>query len=412
MAGNTPTTLASRLKEQYNGDISTLVPGNTELVKLKFRKDIETGKAAVFDVSLSDELGFSVGQGSVSLLGNIPQQAAKATVEGFSLILQSLVSYDLITRANSERKAFASFASGKFLNMTDSFQRRQEILHCWGREGLGKVTANTAGTNETVLTISEDSWCPTLWLGLKGSVLEAFTAKTGGTQHNGDLTVKSVNVVNRTVTVTATGNAYSAVAANDHLFFKGTHDAGHIGLMSIAKNQSTLFGIDASVYELWKGNSYDVGTSALTLGKLLQAAALAANKGCNEDLKALVPVKTFQSLVSDEAALRQYNATSYSKEKAENGFKRISFAGASGDIEVIPYHFMKEGEAVLFPPKWTYLLGSSEMTMSLAKDGDMIFDVYNSSDKELRLYSDMQLFVERPGYLTYLSRSDGKALHA
>lgn len=402
MGALTPTNLASRLKEQFNGDISQLVPGSAELVKLKFRRDIELGKSAVFDVQLSDELGFTVGQGDITLNGNINQSAARATVDAYSLVLQSRVSYDLISRASSEKKAFAKFVDSKFIPMAESFQRRQEILHCWGRDSLGQVSSNSSG----VLTLTEGSFCPTLWLGLKGAVIEAWTAKTGGSQHNGDLTVSAVDVANRTVTVTGTS---SSVVGNDYLFFKGTQDAGPYGLMAIAKNSSSLFGISASTYSLWAGNSYDVGTSALTLGKLLQAAALAANKGCNEKLKALVPIGAFQSLVSDEAALRQYTAYT---EKAENGFKRISFYGASGEIEVVPYHFMKAGEFVLFPERWTYILGSSEMTMALAKDGDMIFDLEASSSKEMRLFSDTQLFVERPGYLVYGSRSDGKALNA
>lgn len=403
MAANTPTTLASRLKEQFNGDISSLVPGSAELVKLKFRRDIELGKSAIFDVQLSDELGFSSGQGDITLNGNINQSAARATVDAWSLILQSQVSYDLISRASTEKKAFAKFVDSKFIPMAESFQRRQEILHMWGRDGLGKVTGNASG----VLTISADTWCPTLWLGLKGAVITAYTAKTGGTQHNADLTVSAVDVVNRTVTVTGTN---SAVVANDHLFFKGTYDTGHYGLYNIAANTGLMFGISAASYELWKGNFYDVGTSALTLGKLLQACALAANKGCEEPLKALIPVKTFQSLVSDEAALRQYGAD-YSKERATNGFKRISFAGASGDIEVVPYKFMKEGQFVVFPERWTYLLGSSEMTYQLGRDGDLTFDVPTSSSKEMRLYSDMQIFCEKPGFLVYGYRSDGLALH-
>jgi hypothetical protein len=402
MAANTPTSLASRLKEQFNGDISTLVPGSAELVKLKFRRDIELGKSAVFDVQLSDELGFSVGQGDVTLNGNINQASARATVDAYSLILQSQVSYDLITRASTEKKAFAKFVDSKFIPMAESFQRRQEIMHLYGRDSIGELSGNTSG----VLALTEASFCPTLWLGLKGAVLEAWTAKTGGSQHNGDLVVSAVDVANRTVTVTGTN---SAVVNGDFLFFKGTHDAGHYGLMSIAKNTGTLFGISAATYELWKGSSYDVGTSALTLGKILQAAALAANKGCAEKLRALIPIAAFQSLVSDESALRQYTAFT---EKLENGGKRISFYGASGEIEVVPYHFMKAGEFLIFPERWTYNLGSSEMVYALGKDGDLSFDIPTSSAKEMRLFSDLQIFCERPGYLVYGSRSDGKALNA
>lgn len=403
MSGNTPTSLASRVKERFNNDITTLVPGANILCKLPFRDDLALGKNANFDVQLSDELGFSSGQGSVTLNGAIAQSTARATVDAYSLILQYQASYDLIARAeNGDKAAFANFTSSKFIPATESFQRRQEIMHMYGRDGLGKVTGNSSGT----LTISADTWCPTLWMGLKGAVLEAFTAKTGGSQHNTDLTVSSIDVANRTVTVTGTS---AAVVANDHLFFKGTHDAGHYGLMTIARNTGSLFGISATTYALWAANSYDVGTSALTMGKLLEAAAMSANKGCDEKLRVHVPTKAFQSLVTDEAALRQYGAN-YSEDKAKNGFRSISFFGASGELEIIPYKFMKEGEFIMYPERWTYVIGSSKMAMELAGD-KMWFDVSTTSDKEMRLFSDLQIFCERPGYITYGTRSDSLALH-
>lgn len=403
MASNTPTTLASRLKEQYNGEISNLVPGETVLVKLKFKDEVSLGKAAIFDVQLSDELGFSVGQGSVSLNGSIAQTSAKASVDAYTLVLQAQASYDLISRASSEKKAFAKFTDSKFIPMTESFQRRQELMHMYGRDGLGVVTGNTAG----VLTISEATWCPTIWMALKGAVIQAWTAKTAGTQHNGDLTVSAIDVANRTVTVTGTN---AAVVANDHLFFKGTYDQGHIGLMTIAQNTGTLFGISAATNALWASNVYDVGTSAITLGKLLQAASLSANKGCLEKLKVLVPVGAFQALVNDQSALRVYDAQ-YNEDQAKNGFKSISFFGASGELEIIPYKYIKQGEFIMFPERWTSILGSSKMVNQLNGD-DMIFDMPNSTDKEMRLYSDLQIFCERPGYITYGRRSDGKALSA
>ncbi|RYZ74261.1 MAG: hypothetical protein EOP09_00685 [Proteobacteria bacterium] len=403
MAASTPTTLASRLKEQYNGEISNLVPGETVLVKLKFREEISLGKSAEFDVQLSDELGFSVGQGDVSLNGSIAQTSARASVNAYTLVLQAQASYDLISRASTDKKAFAKFSDSKFIPMTESFQRRQELLHMYGRDGIGQVTSNTAG----VLLITEASWCPTVWMALKGAVINAYTAKTAGTIHNGDLTVAAVNVLTREVTVTGTN---AAVVANDQLFLKGTYDQGHIGLMTIARNTGTLFGINAVGNPLWSANSYDVGTSAITLGKLLAAAALSANKGCLEKLKVLVPVSAFQALVNDQAALRQYSAD-YKEDQAKNGFKSISFFGASGELEIVPYKYIKQGEFVMFPERWTSIIGSSKMVNTLNGD-DMIFDMPNNTAKEMRLFSDVQLFIERPGYVTYGTRSDGKALGA
>ncbi len=406
---STPSTLASRLKEKYNNGISNLVPTSTVLMRrIKFRKDLTPGEKARFDVQLDHEQGFSVGQGEITLNAAVAQNSAKAEVEGYSVILRSRVSYDLISRAKSNKQAFAQFHDKRFIPMTESYQKRCEILSMgYGRQGLGVVTGNSSG----VLTISPASWCPSLWLGMKGAVLEAFTSTaTGATQHNTSLTVSAINVANRTVTVTGTS---TSVVANDILFLKDHHiDSGSApyGLMDIAKNTGTLYNISASTEALWASTSYNVGTSPLSLGKILEAAGYAADKGCDEKLTCLVPVKCFQGLVSDESALRDHGAK-YSKSKAENGFEAISFFGATGEIEVVPYMFCKEGEFVMFPERFTYRIGSSDMTPALAKDGDIIFDLESTSAKEMRLFSEFTIFCEKPGWIVYGTRSDSAALH-
>lgn len=405
---STPTTLASRLKEQYNKGISNLVPTSTVLMrKIKFKEDLAPGEKTRFDVQLDHEQGFSVGQGELTLNPAVAQNTAKAEVEGYQVILRSRVSYDLITRAKSSKKAFATFNDKKFIPMTESYQKRCEILSIgYGRQGLGTVTANSSG----VLTISPATWCPALWLGMKGAVLEAFTSTaTGATQHDGDLTVSAINIANKTVTVTGTS---TAVVANDILFLKDHHiDSGSApyGLFDIAKNAGTLYNISAATEALWASYQYDVGTSPLSLGKILEAAGYAADKGCDEKLTCLVPVKAFQGLAADESALRSYDGK-YSK-KAENGFEAISFYGATGELEIMPYMFIKEGEFIMFPERFVYRIGSSDMTPAVGKDGDIIFDLESSSAKEMRLYSEFTIFCEKPGWIVWGNRSDGNALH-
>lgn len=406
---NTPSTIASRLKEVYNDGITQLVPSTNELAgkRLKFKKELELGKQVVFDVQLSHELGFTVGQGELTLNAAIAQTAAKATVDAYQIILRSRVSYDLINRAKTTKAAFARFNDSKFIPMVESFRKREEIHAIYGRDGLGKVSANASG----VLTISADTWAPSLWLGLEDAVLEAFDSKAASaTQRNGNLTITSVDIVNRTVTVSGTS---TAVVANDHLYFKGDRTAtahnGPVGLMHIARNTGSLYGISAATYALWSSNSYDVGTSALTLAKILAAAAKSADKGCAEKLTCLVPVSCFQNLVSDQAALRQYDA-SYSKSKMENGAESLSFYGATGLIEVVPYMFMKQGEFVLFPERQTCMIGSTEMTNIVGPGGDIVFDLESTSAKEMRLVAEWTVFCERPGWITYGTRSDGSAL--
>jgi hypothetical protein len=270
----------------------------------------------------------------------------------------------------------------------------------YGRQGLGVVSANNTG----VLTITAGSWCAAMWMTLKGAKLEAFTS--GGTQHNGDLTVSAVSIANKTVTVTGTS---TSVAADDILFLKGHRANSPYGLMDIAKNGGTLYNISASDYELWAANHYDVGTSALTLGKILVAAAMAANKGCADPLTCLVPVESFQALVNDQSQLIRFNASASTK--AESGFDAITVRGATGKIEIVPYMFCKEGEFVMFPERYSYLIGSEEMTNQPGDEGDIWMTVPDSNSKEIRWYGEWTVFCEKPGYIVYGTRSDGLALH-
>jgi hypothetical protein len=407
-ATNAPSTLASRLKQVYANGITEIIPSSAELMKrLKFKQDMELGKEAVFDVQMTHEHGFTVGQGELTLNAAVAQTTVNAKVDAYQIILRSRVSYDLINRAKTTKAAFARFNDSKFIPMVESFRKREELLAIYGRDGLGKVSGNSSGT----LTISADTWCPSLWLGTEGAILEAFDSKAASAnQHNGDLTISSIDTANRYVVVTGTN---AAVVANDHLYFKGdrtttAHNAP-VGLMSIARNTGTLYNVSASSYALWASNSYDAGTSGLTLAKVLEAAAKSADKGCDEKLTCLVPVKAFQNLVSDQAALRKYDA-SYSKSKFENGAETISFYGATGLIEIVPYMYMKQGEAVLFPERYTYRIGSTEMTNVVGPGGDIVFDLESTSSKEMRLIAEWTVFCERPGWITYITRSDAGAL--
>jgi hypothetical protein len=405
---NTPTTIASRLKEVYADGPSVIVPSCNELVgkRLEFKADLANGADTAFDIQLSGEQGFTTGQGEVTLLGAVAQTSAKATVQGWSVILQSNVSYDAITRAKTSKQAFVNFQNKKYIPSAESFRTRQELLAMgYGRQGLAVVTSNASG----VLTITPGSWCSAMLLTMVGAKLEVFTAITGGSQHDtGDLVLSSVSTTNKTITLTGTT---ASIVAGDIVFLKGHRGNTMYGILDLAKNTSgSIYGISAASFDLWAGNQYDVGTSALSLGKISLASALAADKGCNEKLTCFVPNKAFQSLVNDQSALREYGAN-YSGKKAENGFESILFHGATGQIEILPYMFMKEGEFVLFCEKYTYLIGSEEMTNVIGNGGDIFFDLEAVGTKQMRWFADFTVMSDRPGYFIFGNRSDGLALH-
>lgn len=407
-AVNTPTTLASRLKEVYPNGITELVPKCNELFgkRLKFRKDLKPGELVRLDVQLSPENGFSCGVGDFTLNDPVAQVSAKAEISDIGVCLRSRVSYDAITRARDDKQAFVTFNDSKYIPAAESFKTRCELLSMgYGRQGLGVLSADDDGAG--VLTISAATWAPAMWMTMIGAVLQSYTALTGGSQHDGDMVVTAVDVANRQITVSGTSTSQ---ATGDILFLKGHRGVAPIGLMDIAKNTGTLYNISAASYDLWKANSYDVGTSALTLGKIALAAAKSADKGCNEDLTCLVPTAAFQALVTDQSALREHGAD-YKHSEAETGFESIVFWGATGKIRVVPYMFSKQGEFVMFPERYTSIIGSEEGTNQVDKSGDVYFDLPDSAAKELRFFACFTVYSDRPGWITWGNRSDGLALH-
>ena len=409
---NTPTTLDSRLKIRYPKGITNLVPMSTVLMrKLRLREDIAPGKNVTFDVQLAHESGFTVGaKGELTLNPAVAQESASAVVEGFQIVLRSQASYDLILRAKSEDKAFASFHDRKFIPMTESFQKRSEILAMgYGRQSIGKVTSVVDNTGSLTILIDADQWCPALFLGSKGTVLEVFSALTGGSQRDGDLIVSSITTADRKVTITAAADAYTNVAAGDFIFYKGHRTASPFGLVDIIANTGTLYNINAASFDLWQGVNYDVGTSALTLAKILSASGELADRGCDQALTCLVPALSFQKLVADEAFLVSHNGGT---ETAKNGFKKIVFTGVTGDIEIVPYMFIKQGEFVMFPESQVYRIGASGMTTKVNdKIGDIFFDMEDSTAVQMRLYAEWTVFSERPAWMALGTRSDNLALH-
>ena len=398
-AANSATTINAWLKEIYADSLQTLIPEGVRLVKMvKFSAgEKELGDKYIQPVALTHEFGFTVGSGAFSLNAAVAATYAEAQVDGKNLLLRTQVSYDAMSRASTSKKAFMKWSEQVIGNMTASFTKRLEILHFYGGASLGQVSDNSSGT----LTITTASWASGIWAGSEGMILEAFTALTGGSQHNGDLTVSTVDLVARTVTVTGTS---AAVVANDYLFFKGFRGSEMNGIDAIVTNTGSLYNISAASYALWKGNSYSAGSAKLTFKKIQHAVALAVTKGCDEKVTVFCSPATFADLNSDLSALQRMD-NSYKKAKGEQGFEAISFYGVNGEIEVVPSIYVKEGEAFCVPLSKLKRLGSTDVTMRMPGQAEdqLVLQISDSAGYEMRLFYDGNLFCERPAWLVKIT---------
>lgn len=398
---NDPTSLAGDFKNLYkdSGLVNAIPHWMIIQDRFKFEEaEAGLGQYYVFGVVLQKEHGVTyapssgASSGVQTLNASVAGFIGQAQIEGFAIYLRSRLSYDAAAKASrAGKKAFAQAYGAVLKNMKESHQFRLELSLLYGRDGIAKVSTNVSG----VLTIGTADWATGIWAsGMKGAILEAWTGTTSSeTQHNGDLSIASISVANKTVTVSGTN---AAVVANDVLYFKGARTASGfnecIGLYRIMSFSGSIFNIDNSQYELWAGQAYSVGGN-LSLTAIMQAGAVGMSFGLEKAILLCAPEK-FAQLATDEAALRRYVQNT---PEAKRGVKGVSFMLGSVDVEILPHPLVKQGHALMVAEDGIHRVGATDVTFSLPGSNDpMQVHVTDSTAIELRSMSDQGIYSETP----------------
>ena len=404
-----PQELAGNFKNLYqdSGLVSAIPTWAIVQEKWGFEEAESLGAYYIFGVTLQKEHGatYSASSGSASgaktLNASVAGFVGQAQVEGYAIYMRSRLSYDAAAKASrAGKKAFAQAYGAIMKNLKESHQYRLELSLLYGRDGLGIVESNTAGA----LVITAASFATGTWAaGLKDCVLEAFTATTdSATQHNTDLTVSSVDISTRTVTVTGTS---AAVAAGDVLYFKGARTTTGFnecpGLNRILTNTGTLFNISAASYDSWKAQTYAVGGN-LSLTAALQAGAKGMSYGLEKGCLMVAPEK-FAQLGTEEAALRRYVSQSDAS-RTKRGVKGVEFQLGPVDIEVTAHPFIRQGQGMLLPEDHVHRVGATDITFGMpGSDEPMEVHVTDTTALEIRSMSDMGVYIERPAHAVNLT---------
>lgn len=393
-ANNNLSTLNGLFKEVYASKLENLIPDGVKLLNMIpfVQKDQQNGSLYHQPVVLGLEHGvtYSTGGDAFTLNSAIAGQIKDAQVQGAQLVLRSILSYTAASRSvGGGQKAFED--ATKFLvgNMLRSMARKLEMELFYGQVGIGKLAASGA-ISGTTITLDTAEWAPGVWAGAEGMPINFRTS--GGTDH-GSTTVTSVDMDARTIVV-----ASAASAANgDLIYVDGSYGNEFAGVHKILSNTGTLFNIDAATYNLWKGNQYNCGGTALSFTKIQSAVARAVEKGLDGEVMVLVNPRGWANLLSDQAALRMYDS-SYKASSVENGAESIKFHGQNGVIEIQPSTFVKEGYAyILCKDEWVRV-GSTDITFRRPGQGDEFFrDLESAAGYELRAFTDQAAFCSAPG---------------
>lgn len=406
----TPAQLTGLFKEAYGDDVYNLIPDIAKIVKMVsfVSRDKEEGNKYHQPVIVSHEHGVTYAApqaGAFALNDAISMNMQDAQVEGSQLLLRSALSYDAAAKASNSKKAFMKATELLVENMLESITKRLEICILYGGSGIG-VGDSSVNTNATttVVQLTTASWASGIWSGSEKAQIQFYNIPADTLVSSGAdsiFVVSAVDTENRKITVTGTATGITALDAalgsNDcNIYFYGSKGNEMTGLNGILTNTGTLFNISAVNWNLWKANTYGVGSAQLTMGKVLAGVSKAVDRGLNEKVDMFLNPKSWANLNSDLAALRRYDG-SYSRRKLDNGTEAISYYGQNGEIELISHNCVKEGEAFVLPMKRVKRLGAQDVSFKTPGRGDDIFtQLANSAGYELRVYTDQAVFLETP----------------
>ncbi len=398
---NSPAQLIGDFKNIYqkSGLVDAIPQWAIIQDRFPFEAAQATGDKYVFGVTLQKENGFTYAASDTSvstapaLNASVAGYVGRAEVEGYSIFLRSRLSYQAAAKASAAgEKAFAQAYGAVLKNMKESHQYRLELSLLYGRDGLGVVDAAIGGG---VFSITAATWATGIWAaGLRDAILEAFTGVSATeTQHDGDLTISSVSVADKRITVTGTS---SSVVPGDVFYFKGARTTTAYnecaGLYRILTNTTTLFNINAAQQELWKAQSYPVNGN-VSMTAIMQAGSVGMNFGLEKALMLCNP-NAFGQLGSDEAALRRYVQDT---SKTKRGVRGVSFMLGSVDVEVLAHPFIKQGHSMILPEKKVMRTGATDITFAMPGSGEkMEVQVTDATAVELRSMSDQAIFLETP----------------
>lgn len=334
----------------------------------------------------------------------------QASVAGCSIYFNGLLTRKAIAASQTSKAAFKRATALKVTSLLEAGKERLEWELLYGSDprGLGIISGSPVVSPSTraVITLASPSYSPGLWSGKTGTQIDVYDS--GGTKINtvGPLTVVTANVATsvRTVTVDGAAADIAALATGQILWFLSQRGQSCVGLQQIAATTTgTLFGIDVTTYDLFKGNTYAVG-GTFTYDKAMAGISGAVARGLTGDATLFLSTATWKTLAAEVKNLQQFIDGSQQKKAVlgpENEAIRISYQ--RGVVKVMSHPLVRIEDGLLFQDDVLSRIGSTDWTFDEQESGEMFFTVPNTNYRGIILMSDQALFCARPARTLWFS---------
>ncbi len=399
---NTLDNLNGLYKKVYDGKLENLIPDGVKLLNaIKFvRKEKRPGADYNQSVILGMEHGVSFAEpdeGAFALNPPISGTIKQASIRGYQMVLRSAMAFDTMFAADSAgERAFEEATKYIFQAMMDSMSKKLEIRLFYGQSGLAEVGAASLNT----LPISAGHWAPGIWGGAENMRIELYDAADNLL---GDCKVTSVDFDNKTITVDAL-----PAGTPKTVFEYGSKGKEMAGLHKIITNTGSLFGISASQYSLWKGNTHSAASTQLTFKKLAVGLAKPVAKGLQSDVTVYVNPSSWADLMTEQAGSRRFDV-SYKSATAQNGSEALEFFSQNGKMTIVSSIFVKEGNAYAINHDQFLRVGSTDLTFKNPLSNEDFFHLLeNNAGVGIRCYTNQALFCTKIGHqLVFTNISPG-----
>jgi len=391
---NTLDNLNGLYKKVYDGKLENLIPDGVKLLNaIKFvRKEKRPGADYNQSVILGMEHGVSFAEpdeGAFALNPPISGVIKQASIKGYQMVLRSAMAFDTMFAADSAgERAFEEATKYIFQAMMDSMSKKLEIRLLYGQSGLATIGSPSGN----VLPITAGEWAPGIWGGAENMRLEIYSA--AGVLR-GDCKVSTVDFDNKSVTVDALP---AGVVSTDVIYEYGSSGKEMAGLHKIITNTGSLFGISASQYSLWKGNSHAVG-GALSFNKLAKGLAKPVAKGLQSDVTVYVNPASWADLMTEQAGSRRFDVSYKAGGTAQNGSEALEFFSQNGKMTIVASIFVKEGFAYAINHDQFLRVGSTDLTFKNPLSNEDFFHLLeNNAGVGIRCYTNQALFCTKIGH--------------
>lgn len=368
-----------------------------------------------FPVLTGLELGqtANVDGSAFSLNPAVDSTVLNANLDGATILLQSVVSYDTIYKSlngtgnGNQGPAYKTALDQTVQAMLQGAAMYRELALAYGpgtstavASNIGVVGGSVSGANlgaTQVVYLTEASWIPGLWIiatGTNGMKVDIY--QTDGTT----LRETNVNVDARPSTtqtrlqLTKAASA-ATVAANDKIVPLGWRTKSCFGLEAIYNNTGTIFNINAANVAPWRCMTFSAG-GAMSRAKIMSMAAAVSINGVKNGGKLFVCAPTFADLAEEANALQRYTANT-DKVKRQ-GASQLIYETAAGQLEVVVYQYAKQGQAMFISNDNFRRVGSTDLTMRPIGGGAEAFFTHltGNAGAQMKIFSNQAPVFEMP----------------